>query len=181
MLVKRLVEMHGGSVEAKSAGIGMGSEFIVRLPVAEPVADEHPAPAAATHAATTGEAVRILVADDNVDAATTLTMVLERMGYQVAAAHNGLQAVESAAAFHPAVVLLDIGMPILNGYEACRRIRQVQHDAIIIALTGWGQLEDRQQSHQAGFDFHLVKPVDPPSLEKLLNEVLGKHPDVPGC
>jgi PAS domain S-box-containing protein len=167
-LVKRLVEMHGGSVEAYSGGHGMGSEFTVRLPVLSAAAVQPPAG--------TGEPAqlparcRILVADDNVDAADSLAMMLEIMGNEVRTANDGLQAVEAAAAFRPDMILLDIGMPRLNGYEACRAIRE-QPDGgrpVIVACTGWGQDEDRRRSREAGFNFHLVKPVDPTDLEALL-------------
>jgi CheY-like chemotaxis protein len=170
-IVKRLVEMHGGSVEAKSGGYGTGSEFIVRLPVAPPAGPgrpdggggQQPRPAAGH---------RILVVDDNVDAAGSLAMMLKLMGHEVRTAHDGLEGVEAAAAFRPDVILLDIGMPRLNGYETCRRIREQPwgKDVAVVALTGWGQEEDRRRSEEAGFDAHLVKPVDPAGLERLLAE-----------
>jgi CheY-like chemotaxis protein len=113
---------------------------------------------------------RILVADDNQDAADTLAMILKVIGNDVRTANDGLQAVNTAADFQPSVILLDIGMPELNGYEACQRIRQQPwgKNIILIALTGWGQDEDKRRSEEAGFDHHLVKPVDPLVLEKLL-------------
>jgi len=176
MLVKRLVEMHGGSVEAKSAGVGLGSEFIVRLPTvrsSSAVADP-----AALECATAGEPSRgrVMIADDNSDAAVTAQIFLELMGFEVATARDGVQAVELANAFHPSVILLDIGMPGLNGYEACRRIHQQPWSAesTFIALTGWGKDEDREKSRAAGFDHHLVKPVDPAALEHLLEEATAK-------
>jgi DNA-binding response OmpR family regulator len=113
---------------------------------------------------------RILVTDDNVDAAASLAMMLEIMGHEVRTAHDGLEAVEVAATFRPDIILLDIGMPKLDGFEACRRIRGQDwaHDVFMLALTGWGQDADRIEARKAGFDEHLVKPVDPTAFEKLL-------------
>jgi len=168
-LVKRIVEMHGGTVEAKSAGMGSGSEFVVRLPLG--TADVGPGRAAA--AATGGHSAgrrRILVVDDNKDGADSLAMLLKVAGHQVHTAHDGLEAIAAASRLHPDVVLLDIGLPKLNGYEVCRRIRQEpwSSGATIIALTGWGQEEDRKKSADAGFDAHLVKPVKQEELTRLL-------------
>jgi PAS domain S-box-containing protein len=170
-LVRRLVEMHGGSVEARSAGYGHGSEFVVRLPavLAAPARDDGPAangrPAARR---------RILVVDDNRDAAVSLAMMLELMGNEVRTANDGREGVDEAEAFRPDVVVLDIGLPRLNGYEAARHIREQAwgHDVVLIAVTGWGQDEDRRRSKEAGFNFHLVKPVEPAALEKLLAGLL---------
>ena len=171
-LVKRLVEMHGGAVSAHSEGPGMGSEFIVRLPIATGEGSDAStrsnsgSPAKATRR-------RILVVDDNRDAAFSLSMMLELMGNETCVAYDGLQALDVAATFRPDVVVLDIGMPKLNGYDAARRIREEPwgRDIALIALTGWGQLEDRRRSRSAGFDAHLTKPVDPAALEKLLGEL----------
>ncbi len=168
-LVKRLVEMHGGTVEARSDGPGLGSEFIVRLSVAPapPIPESTPHTVSVDRAPTR---LRILVADDNEDAAATLAMILEILGHEVRTANDGAAAVTAAAAFRPEVVLLDIGMPKLNGYEACARIRAAPWAAAVtlVALTGWGQDEDRRRSREAGFDHHLVKPVHPAAIEKLL-------------
>ena len=171
-IVKRLVEMHGGQVEVHSAGPGLGSELVVRLRMLMTLASDSAIPAA--------EVVpppalrrRILVADDNADAVASMAMLLELMGNEVLIAHDGQQACEIAAQFQPAVVILDIGMPRLNGYAACRQIRTQawSADTTIIALTGWGQKEDKRRSEEAGFDHHLVKPVDPAVLEKLLADL----------
>ncbi len=167
-LVKRLVEMHEGTIEAHSDGMGKGSEFLVRLPVVIEVphaqAVRHDEPALqSSH--------RILIVDDNRDSADSLAMMLQFMGNEIRTAYDGQEAVAVAGDFRPDVVLLDIGLPKLNGYEACRRIR-VQpwgKDLVLIAVTGWGQDEDRRRSHEAGFDHHMVKPVDPHVLRKLLS------------
>jgi signal transduction histidine kinase/CheY-like chemotaxis protein len=146
-LVKRLVEMHGGSVEARSDGPGKGSEFTVRLPVAVASASQQPQPSKGEGEKTAAPAKRrILVVDDNVDAAASLSMMFGIMGMEVRTAYDGLEAVEAAAAFNPDVVLLDIGLPKLNGYEAARRIREQPwgKDMVLVAVTGWGQEEDRR-------------------------------------
>ena len=168
-IVQRLVEMHGGSVEAKSAGLGTGSEFILKLPVA--VVQAHDFERINTPASVgNGNSRRILIADDNEDAADSLAMMLSMMGNETRTAPDGLAALAVGAAFAPEIVLLDIGMPKLNGYDAARRIRGEPwgERLILVALTGRSQDEDRRLSHEAGFDFHLVKPVEPAALEKLL-------------
>ena len=168
-LVKRLVELHGGAVEARSEGVGRGSEFIVRLP--RVAAYREPASAFLVHDdATTSSRYVVLVADDNLDAAESLVELLRMMGNTVHQASDGLQAVEKAALCQPDVIVLDVGMPKLNGYEACRRIREQPwgKKVMLIALTGWGQDEDKRRSKEAGFDYHLVKPIDPTVLEQLL-------------
>jgi PAS domain S-box-containing protein len=171
-IVKRLTEMHGGTVEAHSAGYGLGSKFIVRLPVVLSVAGDQHADAAAP--ATVIARRRVLVVDDNRDAASSLAMMLTLMGNETQTAHDGLQALDVAAALRPDVIFLDIGMPGLNGYETARRIRAEPwgQSPLLIALTGWGQEDDRRRSQEAGFDAHLTKPIDPLALEKLL---AGRH------
>jgi CheY-like chemotaxis protein len=164
--------MHGGTVEAASAGQGKGSTFTVRLPVlpdhaerlCDPTTDvERPA----------GPRRRILVVDDSQDSATSMAMMLRLMGNEVRTAHDGVAAVEAAEAFRPQAILMDVGMPRLNGYDATQRIREQPwgRGMIIIALTGWGQDVDRAQSREAGCNGHLVKPVSLPELEKLLTEL----------
>ncbi len=171
-LVKTLVQMHGGTVEACSAGIGQGSELLVHLPTATGASP--PAPAATIAAAPTPAAAprRILVVDDNRDSAESLAMLLELHGHQAFQAHDGLEALEAATRLRPDVILLDIGLPTLNGYETARRIREQLADAkpVLVALTGWGQEEDRRRSEEAGFDAHMVKPVDYRALERMLAE-----------
>jgi signal transduction histidine kinase len=170
-LVQRLVEMHGGTVEARSEGPGKGSEFIVRLPISEHVADEEQH-RTGDEGTVSPAGRRILVVDDNRDAADSLAMLLRLLGNQVHTAHDGLEAVGAAAAFQPEIILLDIGLPKLNGYEAARRIRQQPGSSsmVLIALTGWGQEEDRRRSREAGFDYHMTKPVEFAALQKLLAE-----------
>jgi signal transduction histidine kinase/CheY-like chemotaxis protein len=169
-IVRGVVELHGGSVVAHSAGPGQGSEFTVRLPVLQAAIGEIQAPEGDGEPAAVPSHHRILVADDNTDSAESLALLLTLRGSEVRIAHDGWEAVEAAAAFAPDIVLLDIGMPRLNGYEAARKIREQDRgkQVVLIALTGWGQDEDRQRSTDAGFDFHLVKPVDFAELEQLL-------------
>jgi signal transduction histidine kinase len=169
-LVKRLVELHGGSVEARSAGPGSGSEFIVRLPEHAP-AQAMPVPvAAAEPVLEMPPGRRILIADDNRDAADSLAFMLRVVGHEVRTAYDGEQAVQIADAFRPALALLDIGMPRMNGYDTARSLRAKAYgrEMVLVALTGWGQPEDKQRSQVAGFDHHLVKPVDPSLLDRLL-------------
>lgn len=166
MLVKTLVVMHGGSVVAKSAGPGQGSEFIVRLPlVTAPVSHVESRAAAYSFAER-----RVLVVDDNHDAAETLGVLLELLGAHASIANDGQAALEALARHRPSIVFLDIGMPGMDGYEVARRMRQDRNgkNVTLIALTGWGQDEDRRRSKQAGFDHHLVKPLDLAMLRELM-------------
>ena len=172
-LVKNLVEMHGGTVKAKSAGKDQGSEFVVRLPII--VETAIPLPPEPTESETpNATSRRILVVDDNRDSATSLAMLLKLSGNETLTAYDGLEAVEAAARFKPDVILLDIGLPNLNGYDACRRIREQPcgKKIVIVALTGWGKEEDREKSRHAGFNSHMVKPVELTALTKLLAELL---------
>jgi signal transduction histidine kinase/ActR/RegA family two-component response regulator len=171
-LVKGMVEMHGGTVEAASDGNGKGSTFTVRLPALEADAEARETPPGqATRLV--GSKRRVLVVDDNWDSATSMAMMLELLGYEVHTAHDGVEAVDAAGQFRPQVVLMDVGMPRLNGLDATRRIREQPwgEGMVIIALTGWGQEVDRARSKEAGCDGHLVKPVNLPDLERLLNEL----------
>jgi PAS domain S-box-containing protein len=165
-LAKRLVQMHGGTIEARSEGKGRGSEFLVRLPVVkEPAATAQPGRPSLDAAAR-----RVLVVDDNADAAMSLAMLLQIAGNETRVVHDGLAALEAAQEFRPNVMLLDIGMPKLDGYEVCRRLRSQSWgtEIFVIALTGWGQEDDRRKSAAAGFDGHLVKPIEPEMLSTLL-------------
>ena len=171
-LAKRLTELHGGRLTAHSQGKDRGSAFVVRLPVMlETSGPAAPVPMAAPAPPTAGR--RILVVDDMRESADSLAMLLGMDGNETQTAYDGLEAVESAAAFRPDVILLDIGVPGMNGYEACRAIRQQPWGKriAIIALTGWGQDEDRRKSREAGFDHHLVKPVKFEDLMELLAEL----------
>jgi PAS domain S-box-containing protein len=170
-LVKRLVELHGGTAVARSAGEGQGSKFIVRLPIAIDVGDAvAPAPAAVRDATL---ARRILIVDDNEDSAESLALLLGIMGHETHTALDGAAAFEAAERLRPEVVLLDIGLPILSGHEVCRRVREQSwgRGMLLIALTGWGQDEDRRRSEEAGFDGHLVKPVDHVHLAAMLDSL----------
>lgn len=167
-LVKRLTEMHGGTIEAKSEGVGRGSEFIVRLPIFHDlktvtVPEREDVPSVQLD-------LKILVVDDNRDGADSLSIILRAMGNQTRIAYDGAQAIEVAKEFHPDVILLDIGLPSLSGYEVCRRIRQLPggQQIVIIAQTGWSAKEDRERTREAGFNLHLVKPIDPQALMTLL-------------
>jgi signal transduction histidine kinase len=169
-LTQRLVAMHGGRISAHSDGPGKGSEFRVRLPLARSAAEAQRAQESKAQEFGTGKELRILVADDNRDAADTLATLLEVLGHQVQRVHDGASAVAAVATFDPHLVLLDIGMPTLNGYEACQRIRE-QADGgkrTVVAVTGWGQPEDRSRSRSAGFDHHLVKPIDMKALAQVI-------------
>lgn len=173
-LVKKLAELHGGTVTAHSAGLGQGSEFIVRIPAlfpeSEPIA---PIKRAQHHA----QASRVLVVDDNMDAADMLAVMLQMFGHDVQAVYSGQTALETAVESQPDFVLLDIGLPDIDGYEVARRLREQPRtkDVRLIAVTGYGQDSDRQRSQEAGFDHHLVKPVEAQKLEDLL-ATLAKQP-----
>ena len=170
-LARQLVDLHGGAIEARSAGLGQGSEFVVRLPLL-PIAAAAPASLAARPVATVAR--RILVADDNHDAADGIGMVLKAAGHDVEVVYDGQSALEAARRLHPDVMLLDIGMPGLNGYDVAAAVRREpwSEATLVIALTGWGQDSDRARSADAGIDLHLVKPVAPDRLQEAL---LGEH------
>lgn len=169
-LVRRLVKLHGGTVEARSEGLGRGSEFLVRLPLIL----KAPAARAARPADDPAAAAprRILIVDDNRDSAVSLAMLLKLAGHATRTAHDGHEALAAAEQFLPDVALLDIGLPKLSGYDVCRRIREAPWGAgmLLIALTGWGQDDQRRKSQEAGFDHHLVKPLDYEVLVSLLAE-----------
>jgi CheY-like chemotaxis protein/anti-sigma regulatory factor (Ser/Thr protein kinase) len=166
-LVKSLVESHGGTVDAHSDGEGRGATFTVRLPAV--IEDDASRPGAAAAAETLG--LRILVVDDNVPAADMLAMILESYGNEILTAYSGQKALELAETHRPDVILLDIGMPVLDGYETARRIRGQPrgHEPMLIALTGWGQERDKEKAREAGFDHHLVKPTKAEDLRVLLS------------
>ena len=176
-LVKSLVELHGGTIEVHSDGAGKGSEFVIRLPIAVSESQTEP-PTSISGQATMGKSTarRILVVDDNRDAAESLAKLLTIAGHETHTVFDGQEALSAVDTFKPDVILLDIGLPKLSGYDVARRIRaQASGDCItLVALTGWGQDEDRQKSKESGIDFHLVKPVDPLALLTLLAEISGE-------
>jgi CheY-like chemotaxis protein len=169
-LAKQLIELHGGRITVRSAGLGRGSEFAVWLPRGDLSASAPSATSTAPLPAN-GARHRILVADDNVDFATSLSQLLETMGHEVTVTHDGASALVIAGTLRPQFSFLDIGMPGLNGYELARRLRQHEEtrDTVLVAVTGWGQDKDRQRARNAGFDHHLVKPVDVNQLQQVLN------------
>ena len=175
-LVRRLVEMHGGTVTARSDGPGTGAEFAVRLPVAPEVADKTPASCPPSSAngqdAAKQRSLCVVVVDDNVDGAESLGSLLEMLGHRVRVAYNGPDGIEAVRQSNPDVVLLDIGLPGMNGYEVARRLRREPDcRALLVAVSGYGRDEDRRMSREAGFDQHHVKPVGLPTLQQLLDSV----------
>jgi signal transduction histidine kinase/CheY-like chemotaxis protein len=172
-LVRALIEMHGGRIEAYSAGLGQGSEFRVTLPLSRELVRESSPPAPAATSALPRH--RVLVVDDNRDASRSLCRLLRLLGAEVEVAHDGPQALDMLKSYRPSVVLLDIGMPNMDGYEVARRIRSHSEwdDVVLIAVTGWGQDQDRRRTAEAGFNHHLVKPAKISDIESLLalNEV----------
>jgi len=170
-LVRGIVALHGGSVHAHSDGLGCGSEFTVRLPVSDtaPVIPELDS----VESTAPGIGGRILVVDDNRDAADTCAALLEASGHHVQTAYTGRQGLELAESFRPHAVLLDIGLPDLNGYAVAKRIRETAwgQRSLLIAVTGWGQSEDKRRAHEAGFDHHLAKPVAAEEVESVLQLV----------
>jgi PAS domain S-box-containing protein len=175
-LTQRLVELHRGKVEAHSAGLGLGSEFIVRLPVL-PTSEKETDLSSAVTAKQAARGWRILVADDNADAANMIAMMLQHFGHQTETVYSAQGALQMAVEYQPDFVVLDIGLPGMDGYEVARRLRQIPElkDMRLIAATGYGQDTDRQRSEEAGFDYHLVKPIDPEKLQTVL-ELLGRLP-----
>lgn len=169
-LARHLTELHGGTIEAASAGLGQGSAFTVRLPnLADPM-PVHPAGTSGDATTTGAGPHRVLLADDNVDFAESLAMILQMMGHEVRLAHDGVEAVAAAGEFAPDFAFLDIGLPRLNGYELARRLRDMPatRQSVLVAVTGWGQEDDKRRAREAGFDLHLVKPVEPDQILDIL-------------
>ncbi len=174
-LVRRLVEMHGGKIEARSAGLGKGSEFLVRLPaLAEPAPESARELPEASSASSAKGSRRTLVVDDNVDSAESMALVLRLQGHEVRLAYDGQSALEEAQSFRPEVMFLDLDLPKMDGYEVARRLRlePAMRDMTLVAMTGYGQEEDRQRTQEAGFQLHLVKPVDFNKVDELLSSAL---------
>jgi CheY-like chemotaxis protein len=169
-LAKSLVEMHGGTIEVHSAGQDQGTEFLVRIPDCQTTVgrDVHVQPGAEEDSAPTKQ--RVLIVDDNQDAARVLSIAVRMLGHEVIVAHDGIEAVRAGAEFAPDVVLLDLGMPRMDGFEAAAKIRQLPwgKDVTLVALTGWGQDDDKRRTKEVGFDHHLVKPADPVVLKAVL-------------
>jgi PAS domain S-box-containing protein len=176
-LVRRLVELHGGSVSAHSPGVGQGSTFTVRLPIGTSATTAPPPAPAGPAAAESAPVFRVLVVDDNVDAAESLAALLQLDGHETRVAHDGDTAIAQAADFRPEIVFLDIGMPGKDGYEVARELRRDprNRDTMLVALTGWGAQDDRARSRSAGFDHHLTKPAELPAVEALLAKMAERR------
>jgi len=172
-LAKRLVEMHEGSIEARSEGLGKGSEFVVRLPLPESSRQQVTTRESFTAVEKPEPKRRILIADDNRDVAESCQIMLQILGHEVEKAFDGVEALEKAEQFRPDLIVLDIGMPKLNGLETARRLREQPwaRDTILIAMTGWGGDEDKRESAEAGFNVHLVKPVDGMAIQGILDRI----------
>jgi len=166
--------MHGGSIEARSDGLGKGSEFAVRLPVqAKPHQSLSKDSTGSRQHTNKSQRRRILIADDNADVVESFQLMLQMLGHEVDTALDGLEAVSKAEQFQPDVIVLDVGMPGLDGLEAARRIRRQLNgkQVILIAVTGWGNDSNKRESAEAGFDVHLVKPVDPMTIVNVLDKI----------
>ena len=176
-LARRLVEMHGGRIEAHSEGIGQGSEFVVRLPMvtATSIGDAVTTPQGGTPA--TGRRLKVLVVDDNADLVEMLAVAVECAGHDVRTALDGRTAISAALSYRPDVMLLDLGMPLMGGLEVARELRQHPEMANLrlVAVTGWGQVEDRRRTQEAGFDHHLTKPTDPQKMQDLLTQIANER------
>jgi CheY-like chemotaxis protein len=169
-LVKNLVDLHGGSVEVRSSGSGLGSEFVLRLPRRVTAPATQRSDAGAARRATSERKHRILIVDDNLDAAESLSLLLGGLGHDVRMAHDGPTAIDLALAERPAVVLLDVRLPGMSGYDVCRRLREEgMRDTLMVAVTGFGREQDRSDSRAAGCDAHIVKPVKLEDLLAVLN------------
>jgi CheY-like chemotaxis protein len=172
-VVRNLVELHGGRVTASSAGPGQGSEFVVRLPALPPGTKADPSEQVTPANSSSGVSLRILITDDNRDAAESMAMLLRMSGHEVRTAVDGPATLNLARSFRPQAIFLDIGLPRgMDGYEVARRLRRQEglERVLLVAMTGYGQDEDRERSKLAGFDYHLVKPADLDHIGKLLSE-----------
>jgi CheY-like chemotaxis protein len=169
-LAKQMLTLHGGTITVDSEGLGKGTTFIVRLPLGPPLERTEEKP---LNERSIAEVARVLVIDDNEAGATTLRLLVDKLGHVARAVHNGQSGIEEIGTFKPHVVFLDIGMPGMDGYETCRRIRATPegNSIYVVALTGWGQEEDRQRAEEAGFDQHVVKPIARATLQNILVSV----------
>jgi CheY-like chemotaxis protein len=170
-LVRKLVEMHRGTVSVTSAGLGQGSTFTVRLPLMGTQAETTAGLRTKESIREAGAIRRILVVDDNEDAAASLAMLLEQLGHVLAIAHDGQEGLEKARSFGPEVVFLDLGMPRMDGFETARHLRSLPRgrELLLVALTGWGQEQDQERTREAGFDCHLLKPLEVGALNKIMS------------
>jgi CheY-like chemotaxis protein len=180
-LARRLVELHDGELIAKSEGLGKGSNFQITLPLA-PVQEESVSAEELAPDSNKRGTVRALLVDDNVDAASSLSLLLQLAGHDICIAHDGPEALKLASDFKPDIVLLDIGLPGMGGYEVARRLRRMPElgHPVLVAVTGWGAPEDRQRSKEAGFDEHLTKPVDISTIELILTTLPSRQPQEGG-
>jgi CheY-like chemotaxis protein/two-component sensor histidine kinase len=172
-LARQLIDLHGGTIDAHSPGVGGGSTFTVTLPVMAALAAQRNA--ADVKAPTTRDSHRILLVDDNVDFVTSLAILMKRMGHEVRVAHDADEALIAALQFHPEFAFLDLGMPVVSGYELARRLKAqpATADTVLIAVSGWGQDKDRQQAEEAGFALHLVKPVASDRIQSAIDSLRG--------
>ena len=171
-LARRLAEMHGGQLRAHSEGLGRGAEFVLRIPVEEGIDP----PAAPDEPVATGRPMRVLVVDDNRDGADSIVLLLRMMGVEASARYDGRSALEYAASYRPQLVLLDIGMPVMDGFEVCRKLREGHGPTLrIVAVTGWGQEKDKQQAIGAGFDAHLTKPAEEAALAAIVKQATTRR------
>jgi CheY-like chemotaxis protein len=172
-LARIIVELHHGTLEGKSEGAGKGSEFLVRLPMSEAASAAAPPKQRPEASAAKNPARRVLVVDDNVDAAAMLSALVRTLGHEVVTVHDGIEALQVSEGFRPEVIMLDIGMPGMNGYEVARRLRQRNRtpQPVLVAVTGWGKPDDEMRSREAGFDAHLVKPVEEPKIRQVLDTI----------
>ena len=174
-IVKSLVELHGGTVQVDSEGVGKGSEFTIRLPAADPDRDDVRARLSQAHTEPVARRQHVLVVDDNPDALQMLADALEQRGFTTSRAHDGPSALEEAARSHPAIALLDIGLPVMDGYELARRLREADHDVQLVAVTGYGHPSARSRSKDAGFAAHLVKPITVDEVEAAIDSLTTAH------